>query len=87
MNSEEKCNWIRERVELAQKPVYSKEKRLHTFDRLAISIPLAALPGRGGGGLHRGADRQDHVRHLRASQALKPLAQAQEGLPAGASST
>lgn len=37
MNSEEKCNWIRERVELAQKPVYSKEKRLHTFDRLAYS--------------------------------------------------
>jgi 2-oxoglutarate dehydrogenase E1 component len=37
MNSQDKCNWIRERVELAKPPTYSREKRLHVFDRLAYS--------------------------------------------------
>ena len=37
MNSQEKCNWLRERVELAQPPSYSREKRMHIFDRLAYS--------------------------------------------------
>ncbi len=37
MNSRDKCNWIRERVELAAVPVFPKAKRMQVFDRLAYS--------------------------------------------------
>ena len=35
INSRDKCNWLRERVELARTPALSKEHKLRVFDRLA----------------------------------------------------
>ncbi len=37
LQSREKLNWLRERVELSRPPEYSKAKRMQIFDRLAYS--------------------------------------------------
>lgn len=38
MNSREKCNWIRRKVENPAWLKYSKEKKLHIFERCAHSV-------------------------------------------------